>query len=250
LVVKDEHFVPEAGLDLAPYLDRQDVGGVHHLIRYLWALECLSDEGGDEGNPGSGPKGDPVTVLDVACGSGYGAHEIARRFPTSRVVGADYDAPAVEEAARTFALPNLEFRVGDLMRWDETIGPGSFRCVVTFDTIEHVPHRELMLQNLVDHLDDDGLVLLSTPCGRDENNLTPDWHAHRIEYSSRSLYDFLRRYFRVVTRPEDPEFPHRDVFDRLRGTGVNYWLKMNPVLCRGPVRIDNPYPGPNPAPRR
>ena len=231
-MVKDEHFVPEMGLEIGPYLERADVTAVHHLIRYLWALECLAN------------LGEPRAVLDVACGSGYGAYAIARRFPGARVVGVDYDAAAVAAAAGAHDLPNLEFRHGDVMRWDATIGPESFQCVVTFDTIEHVPHREIMLQNVVEHLEADGVVLLSTPCGRDEDNLTPEWAAHRIEYSARSLFDFLSRYFQTVCRPEGGDLPHLEVFDRLRGTGVNYWLKLNPVLCRGPVRVANPYAAP------
>jgi len=227
-VITEQHFVPEMGLDLAPYLARQDIAGVHHLIRYLWAVECLADLA-------------PRSVLDVACGAGYGTHAIAQRFPRARVLGIDYDEQAVRLARENYRLGNLEFRRGDVMRWGDTIGPERVHCVVTFDTIEHVPHREVMLQNLVEHLHDDGTVLLSTPCGRDENNLSPEWEAHRIEYSARSLYDFLRRYFRTVSRPEEPHFPHAGVFDRLKGTGVNYWLKLNPVVCRQPVRIDNPY---------
>ena len=158
-----------------------------------------------------------------------------------RITGIDYDEEAVRFARENYGLGNLEFRQGDVMRWCDTIGSERFHCVVTFDTIEHVPHREVMLQNLVEHLHDDGTVLLSTPCGRDENNLSPEWEAHRIEYSARSLYDFLRRYFRTVARPEEPHFPHAGVFDRLKGSGVNYWLKLNPVVCRQPVRIENPY---------
>ena len=42
-MVIDEHFVPAHGLDIAPYAAAGDVGAVHHLIRYAWALECLAD---------------------------------------------------------------------------------------------------------------------------------------------------------------------------------------------------------------
>lgn len=129
----------------------------------------------------------------------------------------------------------------DATRWAETIGPEAFDAIVSFDMLEHVVHREIMMEGLVRHLSPGGTLLLSTPCGWNEPALQPEWTHHRIEYSSASLYDFIRRYFAVVVRPEDREFPHRDVFDLLAGGPVTYFLKMNPVVCRGPIVVENPY---------
>jgi 2-polyprenyl-3-methyl-5-hydroxy-6-metoxy-1,4-benzoquinol methylase len=228
-MIVDEHFVPKDGLDLEPYLRAKNTTAVHHLIRYLWAERCLADIKGLE------------SVLDVACGSGYGSFVLSKRFPGARVVGADYDPGAVEVASSLYSAPNLEYRVGDVTRWDETIGPDVVDAVVSFDTIEHVIHRDIMMESTVKHLRDDGVLLLSTPCGRDVNNLKPGWEHHRIEYSSASLYDFVSRYFQEILRPDDGAVPHLNVFDVLQGSGVHYWLKMNPVLCRGPIRVVNPY---------
>ena len=230
----DEHFVPLdlAGdpLDLGPALEAGDARSVHHLIRYAWAREVLCD-------------GPPVrSILDVACGAGYGSCALAERFPGARVLGVDYDAGAVEIARGRYRLPNLEYRVGDGTRWDETIGEAAFDVVVSFDTLEHVAHREVFLENLVAHLRPDGRLLFSTPCGGDVVDLTPAWEFHRIEHSAGSLYDFLRRYFRVVRRPDDGSLPRMDVFDRLHGSGVEYLLRMNPLVCEGPIVVENPYP--------
>jgi hypothetical protein len=52
----------------------------------------------------------------------------------------------------------------------------------------------------------------------------------------------LRRYFSEVLRPDDGALPHLEVFERLRVTPVSYLLRMNPVACRGPIVIENPYP--------
>jgi trans-aconitate methyltransferase len=227
-MISQEHFIPEHGLDLETYIERQDVAAVHHIIRYHWALACLADL-------------KPRTVLDVACGAGYGAHAIARRFPHTQVLGVDYDADAIEHARTAYSLPNLRFASGDLTQWEDTIGPQMFDCVVTFDTLEHVPHREIMMENLVRHLSAQGAVLLSTPCCNPSNILSPDWEHHRIEYAPASLYDFLRRYFRTIMRPEDDSFPHPDVFDRLKGTGIQYARILNPVLLKNPIEVSNPY---------
>lgn len=227
-MVVNEHFVPALGLELAPYLERGDVTAVHHLIRYQWAAAVLAQQ-------------PPATLLDVACGSGYGSALLAAQLPDTRILGADYDPTAVRYANAHHASSRVRFVQGDVHRWRESIGSQRFDCVVSFDTLEHSKHREIFLENLVNHLTPDGRLLFSTPCGSDENDLKPRWLHHAIEYSSASLYDFLRRYFHVVRRPEEADFPQRAVFDQLRGSQVSYLLQMNPVLCAEPIQFANPY---------
>jgi cyclopropane fatty-acyl-phospholipid synthase-like methyltransferase len=222
--VVDEHFVPEDGVGIEGYLERGDRTAVHHLIRYEWACRVIASESGID------------TLLDIACGIGYGSFQIAKSFPRIRVTGADYDHDAIDQARRRYSAPNVEFVHGDLVHWDETLGTDAYDCVVCFDTIEHISHREIMMENLVNHLTDDGMLFLSTPV-RSTNVLNPGWEHHKIEYSSGSLHAFLRRYFEEILFPDDGSLPCRDVFDRLNRDEVIYLLRMNPVLCRGPIRV-------------
>jgi 2-polyprenyl-3-methyl-5-hydroxy-6-metoxy-1,4-benzoquinol methylase len=228
--VVDEHFVPGGTTDLKSAIAAGDANAVHHLVRYAWAEKVLLDI-------------QPPSVVDLACGAGYGSFQLARRLAGSHVLGIDYDAGAIESAKKQYRAPNLGYAVGDATRWEETIGRERFDCVVAFDMIEHVPHREILMQNVVEHLAANGQLLLSTPCGWDQTRLEPEWEFHRIEYSARSLYDFLRRYFARIVRPEDASFPRRDVFDLLSEGPVTYLLKLNPIVCEGPILVDNPYPG-------
>lgn len=226
----DEHFVPVFGLDLEQYIKKGDLSGVHHLIRYIWALKVIPDLS-------------VKNILDIACGAGYGSYLIAKEFPSVYIVGADYDQRAIENASKNYSLPNLEYKYGDGIRWDETIGNTVFDCVISFDTIEHVSHREIMMKSLVQHLNKSSSLLLFTPLvGSITSNLHPDWKYHKIEYSAASLYDFLKRYFNTIMRPDDNTLPHLDVFDRLnKNSSICYFLKMNPVLCKNPIIIENSY---------
>ena len=232
-MVINEHFIPKLGMELRPYLDREDMTGVHHILRYRWAVHVIED------------LKDITTLLDVACGAGYGTYELAKHFPDIKVVGVDYDKTALKYARKNYQLPNLTFQFGDVLKWDETIGSETFDCVTSFDTLEHVAHREIMMENMVNHMSKKACLLMSTPCGEDENNLRPRWPIHKIEFSSGSLFDFLNRYFQFVYRPdaaiEEKGTLHLDVFDVLEGEKVNYNLRMNPVLCCEPIKIDNPY---------
>jgi len=231
-MIINEYFVPSLGLDLDAYVTRGDINGAQHLIRYRWAIEALAE------------RPDLTSLVDLGCGDGYGSFAIARRHPHVRVVGIDCDEEAIAAARRTYPSHNLEFRVGDAMRWNATLGEDVYDCVVSFDSIEHVEHRELYLQGVVEHLTEAGCLLLSTPCGWPVDILRPDWPAHKIEYSARSLYDFLARYFRTIRRPEDGSLPQLGVFKLLEGTEIPYLLELNPVLCEAPIRIASPYRSP------
>jgi ubiquinone/menaquinone biosynthesis C-methylase UbiE len=224
-LVVNEFFVPEDGLALADYLARGEKTPVHHLIRYRWAAELLTDH-----------RSSVKSLLDVACGAGYGSHTLATAHPEIEVVGGDYDPEAVAFARRKYVAPNLTFVEADVTRWDSSLGDRSFDCIVSFDTIEHIEHREVMMQNVVNHLDPQGMLLLSTPV-KSKNVLNPRWEHHKVEYSKSSLYDFLRRYFREVLIPELVTLPAIHVFDEVNRDSIVYLLKMNPVVCRQPLRI-------------
>jgi cyclopropane fatty-acyl-phospholipid synthase-like methyltransferase len=226
--VLNEHFVPAAGLDLEPYIQRLDLTAIHHLVRYRWAIEVLRVRRG-------------IRVVDVGCGAGYGAFEIASAYPDSEVVGIDYDPSAIRQAEGSFHRPNLRFVTGDPLVWETVLGADPFDAVVCFDVIEHVEHRELLMENIVRHLKEDGRLLFSTPSGMPENNLKPEWEFHRIEYGTASLYDFLRRYFSSVVGSQEADFPGRAVFEDLHARGVDYLLRLNPVICSRPIRIANPF---------
>lgn len=227
--VVDEHFVPDDGATIESYLKAGNRTAVHHLIRYSWACEVLAEV-----------KRPIKRLLDVACGAGYGSVEIATRLSHTNVVGADYDQSAVALAQETYSRPNLEFRRGDVELWEETLGAEEYDCIVSFDTIEHVAHREIMMQNLVDHLSPKGMLLLSTPVRR-TSILNPGWEHHKLEYGAPALYDFLRRYFKVVLTPEGGTLPRADVIDELNSSGETvYLMRMNPVVCLQPIRVSRP----------
>lgn len=220
-----EFFTPALGLAVEPYIAAGQKQGIHHLGRYHWSVRVL------EGRK-------PKTLLDIACGAGYGSYIIAMALPDTQVVGADYDERAVAYATSHYKAPNLAFVRGDMVRWLTDQQPlGRFDAVTSFDTIEHLLHREIAMQQVVDNLDPEGCLLLSTPCGHSDTRLNPGWEHHKIEFSYKDLFAFLKRFFEKVIHPEDQDF-----------VGLNYWQevinrdqrrylnRMNPLICTGPIR--------------
>jgi ubiquinone/menaquinone biosynthesis C-methylase UbiE len=114
-----------------------------HMCRYLWARSFVGGK----------------SVLDVACGSGYGTKIFA--CDAANVIGVDLDERVVNYAKQTYAAPNVEFRQASIL--ELPFDNGSFDVVVCFETIEHVDGQSAALVELKRVLKADGVLLISTP---------------------------------------------------------------------------------------
>jgi len=85
------------------------------------------------------------TVLDVGCGKGELAHDLAVRA-RARVTGIDVNPRSVEFARARFAAPDLEFVQADVYAWDP---PHTFDVVVMSNVLEHLRDRAAILRRLV-----------------------------------------------------------------------------------------------------
>ena len=101
-----------------------------------------------------------ASVLDVACGEGYGAAFLARS--AAQVVGVDLDPAAIAHAARHYGgIANLSFKAGEVGALP--FADRSFDAVVCFETIEHVADPRAALRELKRVLTPDGRLIVSTP---------------------------------------------------------------------------------------
>jgi SAM-dependent methyltransferase len=117
--------------------------GAQHVARYLWARSVVE----------SG------SILDVACGTGYGSALLAG--PGRRVLGIDVSAEAVALATRDFASVGVTFVVGDATRLP--VEAASVDFVVSFETIEHLAEPAEFIAEVARVLRPGGTLLLSTP---------------------------------------------------------------------------------------
>lgn len=127
------------------------------------------------------------TVLDIACGSGYGSNILARAG-AEKVTGMDVDEEALSNAGKKFVLDNLEFKKGNGL----DLGVYGFDVVVSFETIEHLQDGEKFLSELAKAVKDDGVVIISTPNKEVFLEKNP---YHLKEYTKKEFEDLLKRYF-------------------------------------------------------
>ena len=86
------------------------------------------------------------TVLDVGCGKGELAHDLAERSG-ARVTGIDVNAASLAFARDHFPSPPLELVQADAREWE----PGrSFDAVVLSNVLEHIEDRVGFLRRLVE----------------------------------------------------------------------------------------------------
>jgi ubiquinone/menaquinone biosynthesis C-methylase UbiE len=148
-----------------------------HLVRYQLAASAAKNK----------------KILDIACGSGYGAGILAQAG-SAKVVAIDIDEAAVKEAEKNYGSPAIEFRVGDAEDIKEA--NGSFDVISSFETIEHLKNPEKYLAEISRVLKKEGMAFISTP-NRDIFGQKNPYHLH--EYNRSEFEAILKKYFANVS---------------------------------------------------
>lgn len=148
-----------------------------HLARYDLAAQIA--------RPGD-------TILDAACGLGYGAHLLANCSPAAKVIGVDLDVDAVEYAKSAFGHDGkCEFRTGDVANLSN-IADASVDLVVSFETLEHIPDPQAALREFARVLTPGGRIIASVPNNwADETGKDPNPH-HLHVYTWDMLAEQIR----------------------------------------------------------
>lgn len=101
-----------------------------HLERYEFAVQHLHGAS---------------SVLDIACGVGYGSQLLKHSLPTTMVIGVDSSAEAIDYANARYARSGLSFMVANAMSFEG----GPFHAVVSLETIEHLPNPQQFVDRAV-----------------------------------------------------------------------------------------------------
>jgi ubiquinone/menaquinone biosynthesis C-methylase UbiE len=140
-------------------------------------------------------------VLDVACGTGYGAPILVAAGARS-YRGVDISADAIRMAESRFKVsPKISFTLGDACSLDG-IEDGTIDVVVSFETIEHLADPRRFLAGLRRVLVPGGTLIVSTPnrAVRDPSgnlNSTPANPFHLREWNTSEFTQLLRNFFTV-----------------------------------------------------
>lgn len=153
-----------------------------HVTRYWWASQFA----------------DGKTVLDCACGSGYGSYILSKKAKS--VTAVDLDPKSLKQAGETFSASNLAFQVFDILKLSEL--QRRFDLITAFEVIEHIPPHttDLFLAQLAKALNPGGRLLLSTPnhdVVTKSGSFVPEFHINNFKPGE--LKGALKKHFSQVT---------------------------------------------------
>lgn len=154
---------------------------IEHLQRYQSVTELVKNK----------------TVLDAACGEGYGSDILSKS--AYHVYGLDIDEQSIKHAKETYGKLNIDFLVGSIEKLP--FEDAFFDVIVSFETIEHVNEdlQNKFLNEIKRVLKKDGLLIISTPNKEvysEYRNYSNPFHVK--EFYKDEFYDFLKSRFKNV----------------------------------------------------
>jgi SAM-dependent methyltransferase len=181
-----ESFPREAAVNPEPFTGERLTASVHgqveieHYHRYLFSRGFCRDR----------------DVLDVACGEGYGAAQLAQ--VANWVVGLDVSGPTVRNAATNFTRSNLRFVQADARSLP--LKDTSIDVVTSFETIAHFDRQEEFVAEIRRVLRPDGCLIVSTSDRETFGQSQAVPNPFRVRELDRDEFlDLLHRHFQFVS---------------------------------------------------
>jgi SAM-dependent methyltransferase len=150
---------------------------LEHLLRYRFAATLVNAVS---------------KVLDVGCGTGYGAALLAEK--AAGVVGIDSAWEAIQYARGNYFQQNLSFACADCR--DLPFRDHSFDQAVLFEVIEHISEQTRCLSEIRRVLTPEGMLILSTPNAASPTKEIEEANPfHKRELQEQELLELLRPHF-------------------------------------------------------
>jgi SAM-dependent methyltransferase len=134
------------------------------------------------------------TVLDCACGSGYGSH-LLKEGGAATVLGIDNDGVTIRYARKHYGGQGIRFLCQDIrsLRLPEI----RFDAVVSIETIEHIERADAFLRQVYKFLKPGGRAIVSTPIAEKtgKSDVNP-YHLH--EFAREDFQELMEKVFDVV----------------------------------------------------
>lgn len=154
----ERHIPIQAGEDLS-------LANVDHMLRYAMVAPFVQGK----------------RVLDISCGTGYGTQFLALQG-AREVVGVDVDQTSIDFASKYYQHPNISYLQSDA-HYVRSLEDASFDLIVSFETIEHLPHPRQFLLEVRRLLKPSGQLFLSCPNDHRVSPWISPYHLHRFRFT-------------------------------------------------------------------
>ncbi len=146
-----------------------------HIARYRYAYDYLKATD---------------SILDIACGVGYGSALLARKALS--VTGIDISSTAINFAQNHYTAANLNFHKQD---WMQGFLESDYSCIIAFEFLEHISDQKQFIASVSNSLAAEGQFFVSTPNAALSTGDNP-YHVH--ELSVQEFAKLLGQHFGIV----------------------------------------------------
>jgi 2-polyprenyl-3-methyl-5-hydroxy-6-metoxy-1,4-benzoquinol methylase len=101
------------------------------------------------------------TVLDFACGIGYGSKIISNMGLAEKITACDINHDALEYAEHYYSSHNIKFIYNDAL--EAKLPKEKFDLAISFETVEHLSQPSVFLKAIYESLKKNGTLICSVP---------------------------------------------------------------------------------------
>ncbi|HQW43790.1 MAG: class I SAM-dependent methyltransferase [Chitinophagaceae bacterium] len=176
---------------------------IEHLHRYAIAMEFCSGK----------------TVLDIACGEGYGSNLLSAK--ATHVTGMDADAITIEKATAKYKRDNLYF----VQSKAEKIAAADteFDIVVSLETLEHLSDHTAMMKEIKRVMKPGGLLIISTPDKKEYTDKRMYKNPFHIKELYRNEFEELLKSTFIHVQIFTQQMTHSSFINVAESEGINIY---------------------------
>ncbi|MDV6375237.1 methyltransferase domain-containing protein [Deinococcus arenicola] len=169
-------------------------------------------------------------IVDLGCGTGEQAAQLAARFPAARVLGLDSSpemlARAAEHSVSKGSAPNLHFEQGSILDLR-----GDFDLIYSNAALQWLPDHPALLAQLWTHLRPGGVLAVQVPANHDHAShrlLSETADSFRAELGGYTRFGTVHGSSPVLTPAA-----YAETLDGLGATEITAISKVYPVVLDG-----------------
>ena len=173
---------------------------MHHIIRYKFASEYSLG-----------------SVLDIACGTGYGSYFLSDNHKINNITGVDLSNYAISRAITLFNDPKINFLVGDATKTE--FDSDKFDTIVSFETVEHVEDLSKYFDEIIRIIKINGTYICSVPNKKfyQDAGIKNEFHFNEMYYDN--FKKNLSKYF----------------------SDIKIYYQLFPEIKNNPIKNDNSF---------
>jgi ubiquinone/menaquinone biosynthesis C-methylase UbiE len=157
-------------------------------------------------------------ILEVGCGTGEYLNILSKDYENiATITGTDYSEEAIKIATKKY--PDIEFKHLDI---EKEVLSEKYDIIICMEVIEHLNHRKDAFKNLVTMLNNNGILVVTTPAGP---IFATEKHFGHIQHSSKEEMQEFAKLHNLEVSVKLWGWPFNNLLKYLTNINAEYSLK-------------------------